>query len=66
MNYDLIGVSSSQAGNATEMKNTGITLVWYVPENLQGVISRLSNDFMKGYGNAPRNAAFIEMQGRIH
>ena len=63
MNYDLIGVSSSQAGNATEMKNTGITLVWYVPENLQGVISRLSNDFMKGYGNAPRNAAFIEMQG---
>ena len=44
------------------MKYSGITIVSYVPENLQGIVAGLS-ERLKGYGMAPLSSTFIEMQG---
>ncbi len=51
-----------QTGNATEMKNTGVTLIWYLPENLRGVKKGLT-EAQKGEANAPAYSTYIEVKG---
>ena len=61
MDYDPIDVSD-QTGNAETMRTTGITQVWYLPENLRGVKSSLT-DPQKGEVNAPEYSTFVELTG---
>ena len=61
MDYDPIDVSV-QGSDVEAMRTTGITQVWYLPENLRGVKNGL-NDSQKGEVNAPEFSTFIELTG---
>ncbi len=61
MDYDRIDVSAL-TGDAEEMKVNGITQVWYLPENLRGVVAGLG-ERQKGGLNAPVYATYVEVGG---
>ena len=53
---------TAQGSDPTAMATTGVTQVWYVPENLRGVVAGLTEK-QKGSRNAPEYSTFIEMSG---